>query len=180
LIAKGGTYVMLNGPSPLDSVVHIIQVALTPVFLLSGIGTLLNVFSTRLGRVSDRVDQLALTMDEAGEHRAHLQTQLTYLRMRSMVLDIAAVMGSLAGAATCAATLVLFVGVLSAANSATALYILFGSAVIFTLGALTAFLVEMLMTSTGLRAKVRRVAQSEDADGDGELDKTGSDSSSSD
>jgi hypothetical protein len=34
---------------PLDTVAHIIQVALTPVFLLSGIATLLNVFSTRLG-----------------------------------------------------------------------------------------------------------------------------------
>jgi hypothetical protein len=31
-----------------DSIAHIIQVALTPVFLLSGIGTLLNVFNTRL------------------------------------------------------------------------------------------------------------------------------------
>ena len=36
-----------------DSVAHIIQVALTPVFLLSGIGALLNVFNTRLSRVSD-------------------------------------------------------------------------------------------------------------------------------
>ena len=33
---------------PLDSVAHVIQVALTPVFLLSGIGTLLNVINTRV------------------------------------------------------------------------------------------------------------------------------------
>ena len=38
---------------PLDSIAHVIQMALTPVFLLSGIGTLLNVFNTRLARVSD-------------------------------------------------------------------------------------------------------------------------------
>ena len=38
----------------LGSVVHIIQVSLTPVFLLSGIATLLNVFSTRLARVADQ------------------------------------------------------------------------------------------------------------------------------
>ena len=43
----------------LDNVTHVIQVALTPIFLLSGIAALLNVFSTRLGRVADRVDQLA-------------------------------------------------------------------------------------------------------------------------
>ena len=34
-----------NTRSGLDTIAHIIQVALTPVFLLSGIATLLNVFS---------------------------------------------------------------------------------------------------------------------------------------
>ena len=45
-----------NTGSALDTIAHIIQVALTPVFLLSGIATLLNVFSTRLARVADRVE----------------------------------------------------------------------------------------------------------------------------
>ena len=44
-----------NTGSALDTVAHIIQVALTPVFLLSGIATLLNVFSSRLARVADLV-----------------------------------------------------------------------------------------------------------------------------
>src|SRR4051812_512761 len=38
-----------------ETVAHIIQAALMPVFLLSGIATLLNVFSTRLARVADQV-----------------------------------------------------------------------------------------------------------------------------
>jgi hypothetical protein len=42
--------------SALDTIAQIIQVALTPVFLLSGIATLLNVFSTRPSRVGDRVE----------------------------------------------------------------------------------------------------------------------------
>ena len=44
---------------PLDNIAHVIQVALTPVFLLSGIGALLNVFNTRLARVSDHVSHTA-------------------------------------------------------------------------------------------------------------------------
>ena len=45
-------------PSPaLDDVAHTIQVALTPVFLLSGIGTLINVFASRLARVGDQIDK---------------------------------------------------------------------------------------------------------------------------
>ena len=44
---------------PLDNIAHVIQVALTPVFLLSGIAALLNVFNTRLARVSDHVSHTA-------------------------------------------------------------------------------------------------------------------------
>ena len=49
----------------IGSVVHVIQVSLTPVFLLSGVATLLNVFSTRLARVADQVDALAKQMADA-------------------------------------------------------------------------------------------------------------------
>jgi hypothetical protein len=38
---------------------RVIQAALTPVFLLAAVAALLNVFSTRLGRVADRVDLLS-------------------------------------------------------------------------------------------------------------------------
>jgi hypothetical protein len=56
---------------PLDSIAHVIQVALTPVFLLSGIGALLNMFNTRLARVSDHVSYTAdlLTADPQGRTR---------------------------------------------------------------------------------------------------------------
>lgn len=37
-----------------DSIAPIVRVALTPVFLLSGIGTLPNVFNTQLSMVFDR------------------------------------------------------------------------------------------------------------------------------
>lgn len=46
----------------MDNVIHVIQVALTPVFLLTAVAALLNVFSTRLGRVADRVDQVSASL----------------------------------------------------------------------------------------------------------------------
>ena len=42
-----------------SSVTDVIQLALTPAFLLTAVAALLNVFSTRLGRVADRVDLLS-------------------------------------------------------------------------------------------------------------------------
>ena len=56
--------------SALDTVAHVIQVALTPIFLLSGIATLLNVFSTRLARVADRVESVAQEIGDANATQA--------------------------------------------------------------------------------------------------------------
>src|SRR5216684_1996107 len=152
--------------SALDTVAHIIQVALTPVFLLSGIATLLNVFSTRLARVADRVEAVSKAVEGADADEANaLSAQLAYLHRRSLALDVAVVLGAVGGAATCAAVLALFVGALRDATVATMLFSLFGLAVVCALGAIGAFTVEMLMASIGIRTEVaegrRTAAQSE-------------------
>src|SRR2546425_6053008 len=97
-----------NSGSALDMVAHIIQVALTPVFLLSGIATLLNVFSARLARVADRVDAVAKALEGADPGQARiLSARLAHLHRRSLALDVAAGPGALGGAATCGAVLAL-------------------------------------------------------------------------
>ena len=70
----------------LQGAAHVVQLALTPVFLLSGIATLLGVFAARLARVADRVDTLAQ------EAREPIRDELLdLLRRRSHVLDVAVV-----------------------------------------------------------------------------------------
>jgi hypothetical protein len=101
------------GLDTVESVAHVIQVALTPVFLLSGIASLLSVLSTRLARVADRVDALAEQLEADGPiDRRKLRRRLAYLRRRSHVLDAAVMMGTLGGVATSCAALLLFVGTL--------------------------------------------------------------------
>jgi hypothetical protein len=140
--------------SSADVVAHIIQVALAPVFLLSGIATLLNVFSTRLARVADRVEQLSKTLEGADAAAAGvLEAQLRRLRRRSLALDAAVILGAIGGAATCASVLTLFVGALRDATIAAVLFTSFGLAVICTLGAIGAYTAEMLMTGSGVRAE---------------------------
>ena len=140
---------------PLDMVAHIIQVALTPVFLLSGIATLLNVFSTRLARVADRVDQITKGIEEADAGEvALLAAQLSHLRRRSLALDAAVLLAAFGGAATCASVLTLFVGALRDATVASVLFTTFGVAVMCTIGAIGAFTAEMLMAGSGVRAEV--------------------------
>jgi hypothetical protein len=139
----------------LDTVAHIIQVALTPVFLLSGIATLLNVFSTRLARVADRVDQLTASIAKTeADQAADLFDQLSRLHRRSVVLDVAVILSTVAGAATCGAVLILFVGALRDTTTASVLFVLFGLAVVCTLAAIAAFTLEMLLAGTGIRVRV--------------------------
>jgi hypothetical protein len=141
-------------PVSLDGVVHIIQTALTPVFLLSGVAALLNVFATRLGRVADRIDQLTAEARACdAERKASMETDIEALRRRSHVLDWAVVLGAVSATATCAAILMLFLASLLKAGAAAWLLIgLFGAAIITTVGAVAAYGAEMLMASRGLRA----------------------------
>jgi hypothetical protein len=144
---------MLN-QSSVESVTHVIQVALTPVFLLTAVAALLNVFSTRLGRVADRVHQVSANLQSSMTTDAHLL--LKYLRRRSLVLDVAVVLATIAGMATSGAALILFVGALGEALVRSMLFVLFGGAIFFTIAALFTFAVEMMMAGRGLRAFVRK------------------------
>lgn len=45
-------------PLAVDTIAQSIQLAVAPVFLLTGIGSLLNVFTTRLGRITDRARKI--------------------------------------------------------------------------------------------------------------------------
>jgi hypothetical protein len=139
----------------LGSVVHIIQVSLAPVFLLSGIATLLNVFSTRLARVADQVDAAAKALDTADAGQAALLTlRLRHLHWRSLALDFAVALGAAGGTLTCATVLALFVGETGGFAIATMLFVSFGLAIFCTLAAIGAFTAEMLMASQHIRAAV--------------------------
>ena len=138
-------------PPAVDTAAHIVQLALTPIFLLSGLAALLNVFSTRLGRISDQVDKLADDPDKRPQ-------RLARLRLRSRALDIAVLLAAFAGALTCAAALTLFVGEINAGGAGRLLFGLFGGALVCAIAALAAFSFEMVLAGRGVRER---------ADGDG-------------
>lgn len=135
----------MNTP-PVDNAAHVVQLALTPIFLLSGLAALLNVFSTRLGRISDQVDKLAY--DPGKRPR-----QLALLRLRSRFLDVAVLLAAFAGALTCAAALALFVGEIKSGSAGRLLFGLFGGALVCAIAALAAFSVEMVLAGRGVRER---------------------------
>lgn len=142
-------------PSALETTAHIIQVALTPVFLLSGVATLLNVFSARLARIADQAEHVSGLLAGADtDARSSLGLRLDRLHVRMLALDSAVFLAAMAGVATCGAVLALFVGALRDSTIAGLLFGLFGSAILCTLCALIAFGFEMLLASRTARGRI--------------------------
>ncbi|WP_198665894.1 MULTISPECIES: DUF2721 domain-containing protein [unclassified Sphingomonas] len=129
---------------PLSAAAHVIQLALTPIFLLTAVASLLNVFSTRLGRVSDRVH--ALKKEPRVNQRA-----LARLRRRSRILDVAVTLAAAAGAMTCCSAITLFFGVLRDSGHAAFLFVFFGGGLLFAVMGLACFVAEITLAGRTLR-----------------------------
>jgi hypothetical protein len=142
-------------PSTIEATVHLIQVALTPVFLLSGIAALLNLFAGRLARVADRLDKLSTDLRSADETASiEIAKEVAGLHQRLVAMEWAVVLGSVGAAAICLNILTLFVLSISAVEMAGLLLLFFAIAILCTLGSVAAFLAEMLMSSSILRARM--------------------------
>jgi hypothetical protein len=69
----------------LDGIGHVIQLAIAPVFLLTGIGALLNVMMTRLARIVDRahkIEEKFLLNDALRTQEAHQELRTLSQRLR--------------------------------------------------------------------------------------------------
>ena len=143
---------LLTVADPVDAT-RIIQTALTPVFLLSGIGTLLNVFNQRLARVADHTSHVADSLAAAEDELEQEKMRRHYRRLirRRSALDASVVLGAMAGGTTCAAAFALFlVTIRDSAGSVVELW-LFGASLGCTIAALAAFLVDTVLGWHGLR-----------------------------
>ena len=135
----------------LETADDVVQLGLTPVFLLSATATLLTVSSARLARVADRVDALSYQAKEPIRDEL-----LKLLRRRSHVLDAAVVVSALAGGLTCATVLVLFLGEIRAMDVARLRIPVIVDA--DSRASWTAFVTEMLLAARGVRRAVDRHA----------------------
>jgi membrane protein implicated in regulation of membrane protease activity len=69
-------------------------------------------------------------------------------------LDLAVLLAAIAGALTCCAALTLFVGALRTGAAGSALFLLFGGALVCSVAALAAFSFEMILAGRTVRERV--------------------------
>ena len=125
-------------------IVHVIQLAVAPVFLLTGVTTLLNVLTNRLARIIDRGRALegefhAAPGGETQERRAELLT----LSRRARVVNIAITLGTVSALLVCVVIGVLFVGAYFVLDVRGAVAALFVACTVSLIGSLITFLREI-------------------------------------
>ncbi len=136
----------------MDSMGKVIQIAVAPVFLLSGVGAMLSVFTGRLSRIVDRARVLEERLGFVDEHHAsEVQTELHTLSHRSRVIDHAISLGICAGMLVCMVIVALFVGDLFGIQIALVIAALFVLSMLAFIGAFICFLQEVLIATANLR-----------------------------
>ncbi|MEX2489024.1 MAG: DUF2721 domain-containing protein [Pseudomonadales bacterium] len=88
----------MDPSTAIETLAEVIQLAVAPVFLLAGISGILNVLSTRLGRIVDRTrvveEQLALVQEEENKGLLQLETSSLWRRIRMIHWAIRMCVGS--------------------------------------------------------------------------------------
>jgi hypothetical protein len=137
------------------AVAHVIQLAVAPVFLLSGIGAILAVMTSRLGRIIDRARVLEERLDRAApELLAALRADLAILSRRAKLISAAITLCTTTALLICTVIAVLFLGASLHFNATIPVTILFVAAMaIFFLG-LVWFLREIYLATISLRIGV--------------------------
>ena len=138
--------------SPISDVTHVIQLSIAPVFLLTAAGTLLGVFSTRLGRIVDRWRKLLERLHAAAPAQAaELQGELYLLRLRRKLVNTAITFATAAALLVCMLIASAFLGSVLRWDSSHAVAGLFIAAMVAFIGALLSFLSEVLIAVGNVR-----------------------------
>jgi nitrate reductase gamma subunit len=90
----------------INDIGHVIQLAIAPVFLLTGVATLLMVLTNRLARIIDRSRTLEDRLDT--KHSGRDMDELEVLYRRSNLINVAITLGTITGFLVCLVIAMLF------------------------------------------------------------------------
>ena len=133
--------------NPNDSVTGLasaIQLSVAPVFLLTGISALLNIFTGRLSRIIDRVRVLQQAQDRVEPSQAaSLEQALKVQHRRTFLINRAILCSSISALLVAGVVAVLFISTVAALDLAAIVVPAFVLAMLALIVALLLFLVEV-------------------------------------
>ena len=140
----------------MNDIYQIMQVAVTPVFLLAGIGSLIISMISRLGRIKDRMRVLQRAYIELNGAEGNLVLEESRLRLilRSKFCYAAICLSAVSGLFVCCIILTLFVEGLYQLSISSYIAMLFISSMIFLIFALIFFVIEVFIATRSIHKKM--------------------------
>jgi hypothetical protein len=136
----------------ITAVAHAIQLAVAPVFLLSGVAGLLAVLTTRLARVIDRSRVLAAPIGTHAADAAAVRGERQTLARRAKFISRAIALCTISALLICAVIATLFVAAFARFDASAPVALLFVAAMAALFVGLLAFLREIFLATANLRS----------------------------
>jgi len=142
-------------PPSLDQLIPVLQLAIGPVILISGIGLLLLSMTNRYGRTIDRARSLARERrSAAGDLIASIDAQLAIILRRARIVRRAIALAGFSMLLAAVLIILLFISVLVRVDIAWALAILFIGCMASVIGALVNFILDINQSLSALKMEV--------------------------
>jgi hypothetical protein len=130
----------------MGDIAHVIQLAIAPVFLLTAVGTLLNVLVNRLGRSVDRRRRLVGALPQLdAANAASAQAELVFVQRRVRLIYTAILLAVVAALLICLLIAIAFLDALMTTDLSQVVAIFFVLAMLALIGSLTLFLREIYL-----------------------------------
>lgn len=136
---------------PVTTIAHAIQLAVAPVFLLTGVASILSVLTSRLARIIDRSRYLRGQLLLADEADKTIQVELKSLQQRASLIHWAIGLCTTCLLLICAVVAVLFLGSFVTLNIAVVIAPLFVVAMLCLIVALLNFIGEIYLATAHVR-----------------------------
>lgn len=137
----------MQSAADVTTVAHVIQLAVAPVFLLTGVGAILNVITSRLARIVDRSRVLSNSNDQK---QSAQKEEMAMLALRARWVHWAVSLCTMSALLICIVIAALFVGSETGMDPSNAVSLLFISAMLALISGLLCFLREIFLATGNL------------------------------
>jgi hypothetical protein len=144
--------------TPLHEIVPVLQTAIGPVILISGVGLLLLTMTNRLGRAIDRARLLKAELSKrTGEEREQTLAQVAILYRRARVVRLSIILAALSALLASALVITLFVTVLLQCEASLPTSILFIACMGSLFASLVAFIYDINLALHALKLELKGI-----------------------
>lgn len=140
----------MTDTAAIAGVAHVIQLAVAPVFLLTGVGAILGVLVNRLARVVDRFRHLDGYPAQSDQALVSIRSEMGDLSRRAKLIHWAIGLCTSSALLVCVVIVVLFVGSLMRSDLSTPISVLFILAMLALVTGLLCFLREIAVARTSI------------------------------